>query len=213
MELVHEVNDKNSSHQKADDKRVVKNLARNWFFCILVWYILDIFTFMTSPERNNLIEVAKHFAWFCSTFASDYVNILIVFTYVCCCVEISSMFKQVQNDLEVFQSVKDMRVNKELKKFIENYEKMLKLGMEVINEFKTLITLCMFLDVCYMSQTLVYMSTLLADQNYYLFTNVITLILPFMLIDAWLYCFGSQKIITQVKLYLGLEIDNLENWR
>lgn len=184
--------------QAVQDAKIIRFIAIyyvayfGYAYALMVYYKV---VSLSGVTWNN-IDLTDLFFYTCmvlSYISLDFFNVLMEFVFLEICIHICSHFKQLEEDIEELNVVNDdKRVKAKMKVFIEVHQQLLELTSSMMNQFHTIVCINFVINTLLLGQTL-----LLAYNSdfYMLFVG-----LSYMLIDLWIFCYGSTLIKTRVNI-------------
>jgi 7tm Odorant receptor len=175
---------------KDDEKKFVKliNLvSRSVCICILpyIYYLYQI-----TPR--NWIDISIQITYFPSGLTLDLTNFILQFIYFNLCVQICSLLKQIEDDLKETRLIRDKkRLTEMLGDIVEFHQEIHEIIAELLDCFKYILSLNFVLNIWLIGQSLLFQSE--SDWVMFLMTS------PFLLFEAWIFCYASQTVITRVR--------------
>lgn len=184
---------KNSSMNQAKaNEKVFEIIAFVTIAIFVLEYGAEVVNHFLTLNGNRLIEdIFYYLLKIFSYIANDFVNLLIQFCFFNCCVHVKSVLEQIENDLQNLKYVRDeIRLSKEIQDLVEVHIEVLDLISHLFSLFKSVISLNFVTNILLIGQFMAY-----SLSSWIVFAQGI----PFMLFDAWIYCYSLQIIQTKVK--------------
>jgi hypothetical protein len=181
-----------TSMQRAKDdekgiEKVVKAVAIFKGISILPYIYHQI---QTTPR--NWIDISIQITYFPSGLALDFINFMLQSIYFNLCIQICSLFKQIEDDLKETRLIRDKkRLTEMLGDIVEFHNKVHEIIAELLECFKYILSLNFVQSIWLMGQSLLFSS----DSDWLMFL----MIPPFLLFEAWALCYASQTVITRVR--------------
>lgn len=178
-------------------EREIKIMATLLLGFLIYFYLTDMFYRMIDLPKD-LIETAKeimaYLAWLLSGLVIDSFNYFLQFLFLNFCIQICFQFAQIEDDLQEFKYIYDERqVNEMLQEVVKTHLDILDMISTLMEEFGYIICLNFIMNIWFIGQCLMFSY----NSDWY----NLTLVTPFMLFDAWIYCYGSQLIISKVDCF------------
>lgn len=147
---------------------------------------------------SDIMVLFTTVSFFVSALAGDFSNILLQFSYLNLCIQICSLYRQLEDDLEDMELIlSEQQVITKLRKFVENHREAIELKKKLFSSFRSVISLNFVVNTLFIGQALLFSNS--ADWATFLGY------FPFLMFDFWIYCFASQLVITKVNLLKQLK--------
>ena len=129
-----------------------------------------------------------------SSFANEFTTFMLQLIYLNFCMQICSLFQQIEDDLNEMKFNYDEKlVTKMVGEVVDFHNEVHEIIDKLLNCFKNVLKVNFVFNILFVAQTTIF---LVESKWLELLTS-----LPFLLFEAWIYCFASQKIITKVKIF------------
>lgn len=180
-----------SKKRAVKDEKQIESFAKivlviTFVGAILYWYNLVI---NTPPTYSAiLLQVLVYF----TSFANEFTTFMLQFIYFNFCIQICSLFKQIEDDLNDLKFIYDEKlVTKMLSEVVDFHNDVHEIIVKLLSCFENVLKVNFVFNIWFVAQTTIYS---VESKWLELLTS-----LPFLLFEAWIYCFASQKIITMVR--------------
>lgn len=181
-----------SMEQAKKNEHVLQVVAKTVCILTAITVLSYIYTLYLKTPRT-FIAVFLQIVTLISGCTYDYTNLMLLFVYFNLCIQVCSLIKQIEKDLEDMKFVRDKkRVTEMLGEIVEFHNEVQQTVAELLDCFKNILRLNYVFSIWFIAQTLIYSS----DSRWIEFAVT----MPFLLFEALIYCYGSQKIITQVSV-------------
>lgn len=182
---------KESSIQRArEDENGLKTGAK--ILGIVLLSFLFPYLYSILSDTQNLVEIIASVISIPSIFALDFTNVLLQFVYLNFCIQICSLFKQLEDDLHELITQNDgAEFREKVGKVSEFHDEILHTISDLGDNFNNILRLNFVVNIWLVAQTLIFSSE---SKWLELLTSS-----PFLLLEAWIFCYGSQMIISKVK--------------
>lgn len=190
---------KTSFVQIKKDERKIELVLRVTFICIAIFfYCQDIYVNMTSLTSNWLQEFILFWFSYTSFISIDMVHYFLLITFFNSCFYIRALINQNGDDLLQLNEISNKNeLNETIKKLVESHYEAFQLQLELFDQFSFVVAIKFVMNTFILSQILISVNNF---DWLFLLTNV-----PFSLLDSWIYCYGSQIVISDVscKLFIS----------
>lgn len=187
---VSKLKEKSMERAKTDEREIEKvaKVVGLMVICSEVLY----FYYLIQTTPRNFVDIATEIISFPSLTTIDFIVFILQFMYLNFCIQICSLFKQIEDDFNDMRFIRDkVRVPEMLGEIVEFHDEIQQIISDLLDCFKNVLSLNFVVNIWLAGQASIFSS----DSNWVGF--VITL--PFLLFDAWIYCFSSQMITTKVR--------------
>jgi 7tm Odorant receptor len=166
---------------------------------VVVWYsyFAEIYTVLTTLKTTGFeafVELAMYFSIFISYVVSGSVNTLIQFSFFNFCILIRAWLKQLETEfLELNNCENEKQVSKKVRKLVDSQHEIIDSIAKLTKSYGLIVNVIFVTSIFFLGMTLI------STQNSEWFGMATTV--PFVLFDAYMFCYGSQMIITQVNFF------------
>lgn len=186
----------NSIERAEKDEKWFKNLLLLW--CSFYAFFFVYFVALTFSSMSSDFVMLFTAVSFVSGLVGDFSNILLQFSYLNLSIQICSLYRQLEDDLEDMELIlSEQQVVTKLRTFVENHREVIELKRKLFSSFRSVISLNFVVNTLFIGQALLFSNS--ADWATFLGY------FPFLMFDFWIYCFASQLIITKVNLLKQLK--------
>ena len=179
--------------------------ARNAEKFLKIFAGVTTLTLMIAPLfyfprlTSDPLEIVKIVIEMLSGFYGDFTNSMLQFIYLNFCIQICSLFDQLKNDLEEIKPTQSAKnIIKSAADIVETHQEILEIVTRVVKTFESILSLNFAVNIGFIGQTLI----LSTNSNWLIFLAST----PYLLFEAWIFCFASQKIITKVSFLKSTRI-------
>jgi hypothetical protein len=153
-------------------------------------------TLYSLKFTTDILEVVESVVNALSGFYIDFTNSLFQFVYFNFSLQICWLFQQLKEELEAIEPQKDDKeIQKTIGKVVETHQDVLEVVSTTVKMFKSVLSFNFVINIAFIGQSMI----LSKEENWKIFL----LSTPFLLFDAWIFCYASQKIITKVTNFHG----------
>ena len=137
------------------------------------------------------LEIMKIAIEIMSGFYCDFTNSMLQFIYMNFCIQICSLFEQLKIDLEAIKPTQNEKaIIKSVAGIVETHQEILEIVSKAVKIFESILSFNFVVNIGFIAQTLI----LSTNSNWLIFL----MSTPYLLVEAWIFCFASQKVITKV---------------
>jgi type III secretory pathway component EscU len=184
--------------QAEKDEKKIKVLVIAVIFSVFFSYFVDSYGFLTALTTSGWDFAVDIFLYFCiliSYMLGGFINTLIQFSFFVFCLLIYAWLKQLEDEFsELNQTGDDTETTATIKKLVASQREIIKLFKQISSRYHRIIELIFVSSIFFLGVTLI------STQKFDWFRLFATI--PFILFDAWVLCYSSQKVIDQVKILL-----------
>jgi hypothetical protein len=183
---------KKQSKKAEKHERRFQMLATIVFICSCSAEFLYIFDMI--PETNqNFFKLSVQILTGFSSFFCEFSTFMHQFVFFNFSIYICALLEQIEDDLEDMQMVKDEKTIKErLGRVAEFHNEIQKIIVEFMRCFDNFLKVNFIIEIWLMAQAAIF-----SMEGKWL---ELLMCVPFLLFEAWLYCYAAQRIITKVCL-------------
>lgn len=177
------------------EEKMITYIAALIFLVVWFSYFAEIYGVVTTLKTTGLdafMEVSIFISIFISFAISGTINTMIQFSYFNFCVYLRAWFRQVEEDFSDLNSCRnDKQVTENVKKLVNSQYDIFKSLAQMQKSYSQIVNLIFITSIFFLGMTLI------SSVNSDWFQMATTI--PFVLFDAWVFCYGSQLILNQVK--------------
>jgi hypothetical protein len=179
-----------SMERAKQDEMGIENFAKVVWKVLLISFIPYVY-YLTQTTPQNWIDITTQITSLPSGFALEFTNFMLQFIYFNLCIQVCSLLKQIEDELKETRLIRDKkRLTEMLGAIVELHQEVHEIIQELLDCFKYILSLNFLLNIWLVGQSLIFSS----DSDWL----VVFLTSPFLLFEAWIYCYSSQSIITRV---------------
>lgn len=190
--IISKINDSSMQRVQNDEKGIEKAAK-----VVGAVFLLSVFPYVyhliqTTPR--NFFDVVTEIIAFPSGCGLEFINFTLQFVYFNFCIQICSLFKQMEDDIKDMKDNRDEKfLAEKLGKIVEFHNEVLQIISVFLHCFENILSLNFVLNIWLIGQSLVFSSD--SDWIIFLLTS------PFLLFEAWIFCYASQLIVTRVRKF------------
>lgn len=168
-------------------EKIMKIIANLTVLNLIIACALYSFKWSTNP-----FELAHNMLTGLSGFYNDFTNTMLQLVFLNFSIQICTLYRQLQSDLEAIQPTQNAdQTRKSVSEVVEMHQDILEIVEKTVKLFRMILSFSFIISIGFIGQTLI----LSTDSNWEMFL----LTTPYLLFEAWIFCYSSQKIITKVR--------------